>query len=90
MDKASEHHVSTTFRKIRAERTLYKNIRFHLTDLSDAMAFVDSCAKPPRAIQQVESRGTERFASEGPNDSNDEMIQRRNDSTSFGSNCFRM
>jgi len=76
LGKASKDPVSTTFRKIRAERKLYKNIRFHLTDLSDAMAFVESCAQPPRAVQQAGSEGTGRFASEGPKDSKDEMFQR--------------
>jgi acyl carrier protein len=77
MDIASEEdHVVTTFRKIRAERMLYKNMRFHLTDLSDAIAFVDSCAKAPRAVQQAASQEAGRFTSEGPNDSKDDTIQR--------------
>ena len=41
---------------MRAERKLYKNLRFHLTDFSDAMAFMDSRVGITEDTQQVEAQ----------------------------------
>lgn len=61
-----------TFRKIRAERKLFKNLRFHL---SEAMAFVDSCAEAPIAAQQAAAQRAGNFPSERQENSKDEMIR---------------
>ncbi len=61
---------------MRAERKLFKNLNVQLTDLSDAIAFVESYAEPPARTQQAFGQQPRGSVSKKPQNTMDLMIER--------------